>query len=84
MHRNLIPRHGSETPDNDKWAKLFHLIKYIRGARNLPLILSTNGSGILKWWTDGSFAVHTNMRCHTGGGLSMGIVFAIVSLKNRG
>ena len=45
----------------------------------LPLILSTNGSGILKWWVDGSFAVHPNMRGHTGGGLSMGRGFPIVS-----
>jgi hypothetical protein len=28
----------------------------------LPLILSANGSGILKWWVDASFAVHPNMR----------------------
>ena len=45
----------------------------------LPLILSANGSGILKWWVDASFAVHPNMRGHSGGGLSMGRGFPIVS-----
>jgi hypothetical protein len=66
-------------PDTDDWAKMVHMMKYIRGTKTLPLILSANGSGILKWWIDGSFAVHPNMRGHTGGGLSMGRGFPIVS-----
>jgi hypothetical protein len=43
-------------PDTaDDWSKLVHLMKYLRG------ILSANGSGILKWWVDASFAVvHPN------------------------
>ena len=55
------------------------MMKYIRGTRTLPLIISANGSGILKWWVDASFAVHPNMREHSGGGLSLGSGFPIVS-----
>jgi hypothetical protein len=58
---------------------MVHLMKYIRGTKKLPLILSAKGSGILKWWIDASFAVHPNMRGHTGGGLSMGRGFPIVN-----
>ena len=65
-------------PDKDDWAKLVHLMKCIRGTRKLPLILSADGSGILKWWVDASFAVHPNMRGHSGGGLSLGRGFPIV------
>jgi hypothetical protein len=65
-------------PDKDDWKKLIHLMRYIRGTRRLPLILSANGSGILKWWVDASFAVHPNLRGHSGGGLSMGRGFPIV------
>ena len=54
-------------------------MKYLRGTRTLPLILSAEGSGILKWWVDASFAVHPNMRGHSGGGLSLGRGFPIVS-----
>jgi hypothetical protein len=55
-------------------------MKYIRGTQTMPLlILSANGSGILKWWVDASFAVHPNMRGHSGGGLSLGRGFPIVS-----
>jgi hypothetical protein len=59
-------------PDKDDWSKLVHLIKYLRGTRMLPLILSANGSGILKWWVDATFAVHPNMQGHSGGGLPLG------------
>ena len=55
-----------------------HLMRYIRGAWKLPLILSADGSHILKWWVDASFAVHPNLRGHYGGGLSMGRGFPIV------
>ena len=50
----------------------------------MPLILSVNGSHILKWWVDASFAVHPNFRGHSGGGLSMGRWFPIVgSYKHK-
>jgi hypothetical protein len=68
-----------QAPDKDNWTKLVHLMKYLRGTCTLPLILSANGSGILKWWVDASFAVHPNMRGHSGGGLSLGRGFPIVS-----
>jgi hypothetical protein len=66
-------------PDKDDWTKLVHLMRYIRGTRTMPLILSANGSGILKWWVDASFAVHPNMSGHSGGGLSLGHGFPILS-----
>lgn len=59
-------------PDKDDWRKLVHLMKYLRGTKDMPLILSANGSGVLKWHVDGSYTVHPNMRGHTGGGLTMG------------
>ena len=66
-------------PDKDDWMKLVHLMKYVRGTRDMPLILGASGSGILKWWVDASFAVHPNMRGHTGGGFSLGRGFPIVN-----
>jgi hypothetical protein len=66
-------------PDKGDWTKLVHLMRYIRGTRTMPLILSANVSGILKWWVDASFAVHPNMQGHSGGELSLGRGFPIVS-----
>jgi hypothetical protein len=68
-----------QAPDKDNWNKLVNLMKYLRGTRTLPLILSANETGILKWWVDAAFAVHPNMQGHSGGGLSLGRGFPIVS-----
>ena len=65
-------------PDLDDWNKLSHMMRYIRGTLQLPLILSTDGTHILKWWVDAAFAVHPNMRGHSGGGLSLGRGFPIM------
>ncbi len=54
-------------------------MEYLRVNRLCPLILSTNGSGVLMWYVDASFAVHPIMCSHTGGGLTMGRGFPIVS-----
>ena len=73
----LTPRNWA--PDWENWANMVHMMRYIRGTRTLPLILSANGSGILKWWVDTSFDVHPNMQGHSGGGFSLGPRFPIVS-----
>ena len=59
-------------PDQDDWSKLSHLMKYLHGTRELPLILGSDGTGIVKWYVDASFAVHPNMRSHTGGAVTLG------------
>ena len=54
-------------------------MKYLRGTKELPLILSTNKNGIVKWYVDGSFGIHPNMKGHTGGGLTLGTGFPFVT-----
>jgi len=49
----------------------------------MRLILSANGRGILKWWIDAAFAVHPNMRGHSGGGLSLGCEFPIMGFTKQ-
>jgi hypothetical protein len=66
-------------PDVDDWRKLSCLMEYLRVDRLRPLILSASGSGVLMWYVNASFAVHPNMRSHTGGGLIMGRGLPIVS-----
>ena len=65
-------------PTKYDWGKLFHIMKYIRGTRDLIFIPSLNGSGVLKWCIDEYYEVHSNMRVHNGGGISMGRGFPIV------
>ena len=71
-------------PDVDDLRKLSHMMRYIEGTIELPLILRANGSGMLKWWIDESHGVHPALRGHTGGGLTMGRGFPIaVSSKQK-
>jgi hypothetical protein len=58
--------------DTDDWEKVCHLMEYLRGDQDQPLALSTENDGLLMWYIDALFAVHPNMRSHTGGGLTMG------------
>ena len=71
-------------PNTDDWEKLSHLVEYLRGDRDRPLILGADNEGMLTWYVDASFAVHPNMHGHTGGGLTMGRGFPIsVSTKQK-
>ena len=59
-------------PDTDEYKKLARVMKYIQGTIGLPLILSIDKSGNIKWYVDASFAVHKDMRSRTGGFMTMG------------
>ncbi len=59
-------------PDEDGWRKLCHIIVYLQSTRDLPLVLGTGDRGVLHWYVDASFAVHPNMKGHTGRVLTMG------------
>jgi hypothetical protein len=61
--------------DIDDWCKLCHLVEYLRSTHGLPLILAANGTGVLSWYIAASFAVHPDMRGHTGGAMTMGTGF---------
>jgi hypothetical protein len=48
------------------------VLKYLWGTPDLALTLEGNDTWIVKWWVDALFAVHTNMKSHTGGTVSLG------------
>ena len=58
-------------PDSDDWKKLRRMMMYLKGTQDMILKLSADNSRILKWHIDASYAVHPNMRSHTGGRLNM-------------
>ncbi len=66
-------------PDADDWQKLRHLIDYLKSTCDLPLVLGALNTGVLHWHVDASFAMHPNMRGHTGGVLTMGIGCPLVT-----
>jgi hypothetical protein len=65
--------------DTDDLEMLCHLMEYLRGDQDQALVLSAENDGLLMWYVDASFAVHPNVRGHTGGWLTMGQGFPIVA-----
>ena len=59
-------------PDEDDMKKLGRVMKYLRETKDLFLTLSADNLHALNWWVDASFAVHKDMRSHTGVMLSLG------------
>jgi hypothetical protein len=59
-------------PNQDDWRKLIKLLKYINGTRNDVLTLSADNLNVVKWYVDASFAVHPDMKSHTGGVMTYG------------
>ena len=70
--------------NTDDWEKLCHLMEYLGGDHDRPLVLGADNDGLLMRYVDALFAVHRNMRGHAGGGLTMGRGFPIsVSTKQK-
>ena len=59
-------------PDEDDYKKLTRLIQYLRHTLHICLVLGKDDSDSIQWWIDASFAVHPDMRGHTGATMSMG------------
>ena len=61
-----------KNPDKDNYKKLSKLVQYLRATKDLVLTLEPDNLHVIKWWVDASFAVHTNMKSHAGGAMSLG------------
>ena len=70
-------------PDTDDYKKLIRLMKYLKGTKDIPLPLKADNSGCIQWWVDTSFAVHPDMKSHSGAMMSMGQGAAISGSKKQ-
>ncbi len=69
--------------NKDDWKKLCHLMEYLRRDHARPLVLGVKNNGLLMWYINALFAVHPNMRGHTGVGLTLGRGFPIAASTKR-
>jgi hypothetical protein len=65
------------------WSKLKRVLQYLQSAVNLTLTLSMDDLCVVKTWVDTSFAVHGDMKSHTGGIISLGRGAVYASSKNQ-
>ena len=71
-------------PNEDNWRKLLRLMQYLINTTDMPLTLRADGTNIVKWWVDGYYAVHLEMRSQTGGTTSLGKgVIISTSIKQK-
>lgn len=53
-------------PTEEDYGKLGKVITYVRNSIHLPLILGADGSRMMTWKIDASYAVHPDCKSHTG------------------
>ena len=61
-----------KSPDTDDYKKLTRVMKYLRATIDIPLALEGENMRVIKWWVDAIYAVHPDMRSHTGSSMSLG------------
>jgi len=54
------------------WKKLIRLLQYFNGTLDMPLILGADSLAKSNSWVDVAYAVHNDMKSHTGGATSLG------------
>jgi hypothetical protein len=71
-----------QAPNEDDWSKLVRLMKFLNQTVKDVLTLRADGTWRIKWHVDASFAVHIDMRSHTGAAMTMG-KGAITSISRK-
>jgi hypothetical protein len=70
------------SPNKDDWNKLVRLMKFLRQTADDKLVLEADGTNRMRWHVDASFAVHPDMRSHTGATMTLG-KGAITSISRK-
>lgn len=61
-----------KSPDTDDWKKLQRVLAWIKGSIDETRFIGADNLKNMYTWVDAAYAVHPNMRSHTGGAISMG------------
>jgi hypothetical protein len=59
-------------PTLNIFKKLTRVLKYLQGSTYLPLRLSCDNYGEIRWWVGASHGTHSDMKTQSGGSMPMG------------
>lgn len=72
------------TKSNEQdWLKLKRVLRYLLGTIDMPRIIGANSLKLVRCWVDASYAIHHDMRSHTGGVISFGKGVTNVKTKRQ-
>ena len=67
----------------EDWEKLRRCLSYLKHTIDMPRIISAENFGVMKTWVDASYAIHKDMRGHTGGAIGFDGVGIIVPKSSK-
>ncbi len=71
-------------PNEADWQKLIRVLRYLKATQNDVLRLEADDTQTIKWHVDAAFAVHKDMKSHTGATMTLGKgTIASVSTKQK-
>ena len=71
-------------PNEGDWTKLVKMMNYLQATKDDVAAMSADDTNTVKWYVDASFAVHKDMRSHTGATLTLGSgVISSISTKQK-
>jgi hypothetical protein len=59
-------------PDEGDWKKLVKLMDYLKATKDDVPCMSADDTSTIKWHVDAAFAVHKDMKSHTGATMTLG------------
>ena len=59
-------------PNENDWKKLMRMMNYLQATKKDIAKMSADDTKTIKWYVDSSFAVHKDMRSHTGAIMTLG------------
>ena len=71
-----------KSPTNADWSKLHRMMLFLKNTKDECLKLTIDNTGIARWYVDAAYAVHPDMKSHTGAFLTLG-QGAFISSSNK-
>jgi hypothetical protein len=71
-------------PNEGDWKKLVKRMNYLKATRDDVPCMSANDTGTIKWHVDAVFAIHKDMKSHTGATMTHGFgTICSISMKQK-